>query len=73
MGEGIGIPLISLITHIAAYNRLSQQGITSWDESGNHTVEHREIDAWRVIVAVLFFIGFIALITWDAQSGYQGY
>ena len=72
-GQGLGIPLIALVTHILAYNRLTSQGITSWDESGNHTVAHREISAWRVLIALLILIGAIALIAWDTQSSLQGY
>jgi len=73
IGQGVGIPLISLITHILAYNRLTDRGITQWDESGNHSVAHREISGWRACLIILFFIGFIALIAWDTQSSLQGY
>lgn len=61
-GEGIGIPIVTLFTHICAYNRLTKQNITSWDEDGNFTVNHQVIEAWRIIVAVLIFIAFAFLI-----------
>lgn len=72
-GEGVGIPLISLVTNILAYNRLTGQGITTWDETGNHTVAHREISGWRVLIVLVILIGFTALIAWDAQAAYPGY
>ena len=62
-GEGFGIPIIGFFTQIHAYNRLTKQGITSWDEDGNFTVSHQVIGTWRVIVAVLLFIGMVYLIT----------
>lgn len=72
-GQGVGIPLLSLVTHIMAYNRLVNQGSTAWDESGNHTVAHREIDGWRACAVILFYIGFFALIVWGAQSDLPTY
>ncbi|MFQ3224766.1 MAG: putative RDD family membrane protein YckC [Lentimonas sp.] len=73
LGQGLGIPLISLVTHILAYNRLTNRGITAWDESGNHRIAHREISAWRALVIIAIFIGSIALTLRDAQSSLQGY
>lgn len=72
-GQGLGIPLISLVTLICSYNRLTNQGQTAWDESGNHTVSHREISGWRMLILILLFASFIALIVWETQSEIAGY
>ncbi|RYD19727.1 MAG: RDD family protein [Verrucomicrobiaceae bacterium] len=61
-GIGLGIPLVSLITHIISYSRLTQNNITSWDASGNLVVSHREIAWWRWLILLGFFAGFILLV-----------
>lgn len=61
-GQGAGIGLIALIAGIIAYRRLSEQGITSWDEIGGFTVSHRTIAWWRWLILVSFFGGFIGLV-----------
>ena len=38
------------------------QGITSWDQDGKTTVSHQSIEAWRVVLIVLFFIGLFFLM-----------
>ena len=63
-GLGIGIPLVTLFTHLAAYNTLTKNGITSWDSSRNLRVVHDTIGSVRVFVAVVFvvlFVGFASL------------
>jgi hypothetical protein len=72
-GQGIGIPLVALITHIYAYKRLLNQGQTVWDESGNHTVAHRDISGWRMLILVLFLAAVVALIVWEVQSELPAY
>lgn len=59
-GMGIGIPLIALITLIAAYKNLTKNRITTWDKDGNSHVSHKTVGAIRIIVTILFF--FIAFI-----------
>lgn len=61
-GFGLGIPLVSLITLITSYNKLTKKRITTWDEEGDFNVSHRIIGAIRIIVMILFFIGFLFLI-----------
>lgn len=61
-GLGIGIPIVSLITLIVAYRNLSKNGITTWDHDGNLVLSHKRIGTPRVIVTILFFIGFISLM-----------
>ena len=60
-GQGMGLPLISLITHIVAYNKLSDNGITSWDESGDYIVSHQTIGTFRATLITVMFILFVVL------------
>lgn len=63
-GLGLGIPIISLFTLVAAYNRLTKQGVTSWDEGGEFSITHKRIGPFRIIVAILIFTAFALLIYW---------
>jgi hypothetical protein len=61
-GWGLGIPLVSIITLITAYNKLKKDGITTWDREGDFKVSHNEIGTIRAIITILFFISFVFLI-----------
>jgi len=61
-GLGIGFPLVSLITLIIAYEKLTKNGTTTWDKDDGFSVAHDRIGPLRVIVAVAFFIGFLLLV-----------
>lgn len=61
-GVGIGFPIVILITSIVAHGKLTKEGVTTWDREGGFVVSHKKIGALRVIVTILFFIGFILLI-----------
>lgn len=61
-GEGMGIPIVTLITQISAYIRLTRQGITSWDEEGSFKVTHRTIGPWRTTIVVLIMLGMFILM-----------
>ena len=62
-GEGCGIPLINLVTLIMSYNRLKKQAATAWDSEGNFRVEHKELSAGRIAVAIGFAIFWLILIS----------
>ena len=59
-GLGTGFPLVSLITLIIAYQRLSKNRKTSWDEEGGFIVEHGKIGwpraALATVLIVLYFM-----------------
>ena len=61
-GLGIGFPLASLITLIVAHGKLTKNGVTTWDRDDGFTITHERIGALRVMVAVVFFTGFLLLI-----------
>ena len=52
-GMGMGLFIIPLITQIVGYVRLSNRGITSWDENGGFRVAHGPVGAGRAVAAVL--------------------
>ncbi|MCK4934853.1 MAG: RDD family protein [Simkaniaceae bacterium] len=54
-GVGLGLPIISIITMIVSYVKLSKKKITSWDRSNHLHVEHHKIGFLRIFVAILFF------------------
>ncbi|MEO5715951.1 MAG: RDD family protein [Luteolibacter sp.] len=51
-GQGLGIPLVALITGITSYSRLSNDGVTSWDQDGGFTVTHQTVAWWRWLLLV---------------------
>lgn len=55
-GMGLGLPLISLITLIVAYNRLTKEGTTSWDYDGGYVVSHQEIGPFRLVIIIIVMI-----------------
>jgi len=61
-GQGLGIPLVALITCIVAYGRLTNQGITRWDASGGYVVSHQTVQWWRWLILLAGFAGFVALV-----------
>ena len=61
-GLGVGIPIVALFTQINAYNRLTKEGMTSWDKEGDFRVLHGLVGAGRVVLIVVVFIGFVLLI-----------
>jgi hypothetical protein len=68
-GLGCGLPIVKLITHINAYNKLNTDGITSWDAEGGYTVSHQEIGAWRLILAVLVLAAVVAVMIYGQMEG----
>lgn len=56
IGEALYIPIVLVITNLVAYNKLTKNGITTWDKAGNYTVTHNKIGAWCIIAFVLLFI-----------------
>jgi len=65
-GEGLGIPIVALFTQIHAYNRLTKQGVTSWDEDEDFKVSHQTIGVWRTVVAVVTMLGMFFLMAIEA-------
>lgn len=57
-GVGIGFPVVNLIAFHFSYKKLTQQGVTTWDSKGGFVVSHEKIGKLRVLLTVLFFIGF---------------
>ena len=67
-GEGLGIPVVSLITHITSYSRLNNYGETSWDETGGFIVSHQDIEWWRWLILVMAVVVYLSLIVVGIQA-----
>ncbi len=55
-GIGLGIPIITLFTEVAAYNKLTKEGATSWDQEKGYKVIHNKISALKLIVSILVIV-----------------
>ncbi len=66
-GQGLGIPFVALITGITSYSRLSNNGITSWDQEGGFTVTHQTVAWWRWLILIGLFAGFISLMVLGSE------
>ena len=69
-GLGLGIPLISLITMIVGYRRLTVHGITTWDEKNQFTVTHKNLGWVRKFAFVLIIGAFCAALIWTHGERY---
>jgi len=67
-GQGLGIPLIALITGITSYSRLSNDGVTWWDREGGFTVTHQTVAWWRWLLLIGLFAGFIGLMVLGSEA-----
>ena len=61
-GMGAGLPLVSLITLIQAFNKLKNQGRTSWDADGSFIVSHAKIGAGRAVLAFALLAAYFLFI-----------
>lgn len=61
---GLGIPIISLITLITTHNRLTKNGRTAYDENVGCVVKHGHLGIHRIIIIILQFVIFLALIAY---------
>ena len=55
-GQGLGIPIVSQVTQILAYSKLTAQGETSWDRNNGLRVRHAPCGAGKV-AGMLILIG----------------
>jgi hypothetical protein len=60
-GEGLSIPILSLLTHLRAYETLTDNGRSSWDADLGLHVIHEPLRAGRLAVLLLVLAGFAAL------------
>ena len=60
-GESAGIPLVNYIANLINYFRLTDKGVTYWDETGNHAVIHQIIGSERVAAVVILLV-FMSLV-----------
>ncbi len=65
-GLGAGFPIVTFITLVVAHTKLTKDRITTWDRKGGFVVSHNKIGVLRVIITVLFFVGFFVLSAWSS-------
>lgn len=61
-GQGLGIPIVALITSIASYSRLTNHHTTRWDEAGGTVVSHQTVQWWRWLLVIAGFVAFFWVI-----------
>jgi hypothetical protein len=61
-GIGIGFPIATFITQIIAYNKLTKNGITTWDSDDSLIVHHGKLSPMKIIIMVLICLLFLVLI-----------
>lgn len=55
-GLGCNLPLVTLVTHFIAYDKLVRNGTTSWDADEGFSVTHEKIGWARISVVILLFL-----------------
>lgn len=62
-GHGTGlIPFVTLVTFLLAFQRLTNKGVTAWDQSGDFLVTHRKIGMVRVFATIAIYAFSLGLI-----------
>lgn len=56
-GMGCGISFIELIANFISYKRLSDKGMTRWDQNGKYQVVHTKLSMIKIIIAIIVLIG----------------
>jgi uncharacterized RDD family membrane protein YckC len=59
LGTGL-IPFVTLGALLVAHNRLSKNGVTTWDRDGRFKVTHRQVGIVRTLIAIGIFAVIIA-------------
>lgn len=69
-GLGFGIPILSLITTIISYNRLTNHahlGFTSWDNDCNTIVMHKKLNVPKVAISITLIFGLYLFSIYPAE------
>jgi len=53
LGQGMGIPIFTIILGVMSYNKLQKDGITSWDD-GYYIVAHQTLGKIRATLLIAF-------------------
>lgn len=68
-GLALGVPLLSLVTLVMSYARLTEDGTTAWDRRLGSQVSHIERTAVWWVKAVPAALAVIGLLLWNAVAG----
>lgn len=58
----LGIPIVNLFTQLHAYNKLSKNGVTSWDRDAGIQVIHHRVGPMRVLAVIAIFFVIVLLV-----------
>ncbi len=53
VGQALAVPLVSLITLLVFYDRLTKTGVTYWDKELGTTVQYTELSDGRIVLCVI--------------------
>ncbi len=62
-GMGIGFPSVYIFTQINAYNKLKNNGITTWDNDEVLIVTHSKLWPSNIIIIIIIYAVYVFLIT----------
>ncbi len=68
-GEGLGIPIVILITNYVSYKHLLKAGKTSWDSRGDFAYSHQTVGPARAAAVIVLFVIFVAFTLWGIGLG----
>lgn len=60
-GLGLEIPFISLITMYVAHNKLTTEGVTSWDKKLKLKIIHKKIGVTRIVIYIATDLVFLII------------
>lgn len=66
-GLGFGIPLVSLVTQVVAYQQLTRHGATTWDLDQEWVITHRPNGAVQIVLGVLGVVVVLVALAWAAS------
>lgn len=71
-GAGFALPLISLITMITSYEKVTKGAPSRWDEDTALTVEARRAQGWQLLGIVLGALVVLVALLWSAVERLAG-
>jgi len=69
-GLGFGIPLVSFVTMMVSYDKLSKNGFSSWDKENSFDVTHQDPSIGGVLGVVAIFIIMLMLNVLGSSQSY---
>lgn len=72
-GLALGMPVVTLLTQARAYNKLDNDGVTSWDNDMNLVVTHRPQTILQIVLWIAIAVALVAVrVSLIMMSGLVG-